>query len=72
MEEQYKIMRQEIKYPTQATYFIAYTDTTIFGYGLVQPTQVMTAGQPYLWTSLSEAEWLKELLDVFNTIPERP
>mgnify|MGYP003136493774 FL=1 len=65
-------MRHEIKYPTQATYFIAYTDTTIFGYGVVNPDQVMDTGQPYLWTSLSESEWLKELLNVFNTIPEPP
>ena len=65
-------MRHEIKYPTQATYFIAYTDTTIFGHGVVNPDQVMDTGQPYLWTSLSESEWLKELLNVFNTIPEPP
>ena len=65
-------MAHEIKYPTQATYFIAYTDTTVFGYGVVYPDQVMDTGQPLLWTSLSEAEWLQELLDVFNTIPEPP
>ena len=65
-------MAHEIKYPTEITYIIAYTDTTIFGYGIVHPTQVMVTGQPYLWTSLSESEWLQELLDVFNTIPERP
>ena len=65
-------MRHEIKYPTEATYFIAYIDTTIFSYDKVNPTQVMRTGQPYLWTSLSEADWLKELLNVFNTIPEPP
>ena len=65
-------MKHEIKYPAQTTYFIAYTDTTVFNYDLVNPDQVMTTGQPYLWTSLSESEWLKELLNVFNTIPEPP
>tara|TARA_R100000963_G_C4642117_1_gene105733 strand:- start:1257 stop:1457 length:201 start_codon:yes stop_codon:yes gene_type:complete len=65
-------MAHEIKYPTQRTYVIAYTDTTIFTYITVNPDQVMDTGQPYLWTSLSEAEWLQELLDVYNTIPEQP
>tara|TARA_R110000751_G_scaffold65819_1_gene134519 strand:+ start:2220 stop:2420 length:201 start_codon:yes stop_codon:yes gene_type:complete len=65
-------MRHEIKYPTEPTYFIAYTNTTIFGYGLVNPDQVMDTGQPLLYTTLSEAEWLNELLVEFNTIPEPP
>ena len=65
-------MSHEIRYPTETTYIIAYTDTTTFGYLVVHPTQVMRTGQPYLWTSLSEADWLKELLNVFNTIPEPP
>lgn len=60
----------EIKYPTETTYFIAYTDTNIFGYGVVTPEQVMDSGQPYFYTTLSEEEWLKELLTKFNTIPE--
>ena len=60
----------EIKNPTQTTYFIAYTDTLIFGYGIVTPEQVMDSGQPYLYTTLSEDEWLYELLTKFNTIPE--
>ena len=61
---------REIKYPTATTYFIAYTDTLIFGYGIVTPEQVMDSGQPYLYTTLSEDEWLYELLTKFNTIPE--
>ena len=60
----------EIKYPTETTYFIAYTDTNIFGYGAVTTEQVMNSGQPYLYTTLSEDEWLYELLTKFNTIPE--
>jgi len=60
----------KIKYPTETTYFISYTDTNVFGYGVVTPEQVMDSGQPYLYTTLSEEEWLKELLTKFNTIPE--
>jgi len=59
----------EIKYPTETTYFIAYTDTTTFGYGIVNSDQVMSSGQPELYTTLSEEEWLEELLTKFNTIP---
>jgi hypothetical protein len=36
----------------------------------VTPEQVMDSGQPYLYTTLSEEEWIKELLTKFNTIPE--
>ena len=57
---------REIKYPTATTYFIAYTDTLIFGYGIVTPEQVMDSGQPYLYTTLSEEEWLEELKNNFN------
>ena len=60
---------REIKYPTEITYFIAYTDTLIFGYGIVTPEQTMTSGQPLLYTTLIEADWLNELLTVFNTDP---
>ena len=60
----------EIKHPTETTYFIAYTDTNIFGYGIITPEQVMDSGQLYLYTTLNEEEWLKELLTKFNTIPE--
>jgi hypothetical protein len=59
----------EIKFPEQTTYFIAYTDNLIFGYGIVEPTQEMTTGQPYLWTTLSEAEWVYKLETEFNTNP---
>jgi hypothetical protein len=39
----------EIKFPTQDTYWIAYTNTDIFGYGVCSPEQEMTTGQPYLY-----------------------
>jgi hypothetical protein len=60
----------EIKYPTETTYFIAYTDTTTFAYGIVNSDQVMDSGQPLLYTTLSEKEWLEELLTKFHTIPD--
>ena len=56
----------EIKYPTETTYVIAYTDTLIFVYGIVTTEQVMNSGQPYLYTTLSEEEWLEELKNNFN------
>jgi hypothetical protein len=59
----------EIKFPEQTTYFIAYTDNLIFGYGIVEPTQEMTTGQPILWTTLSKAEWVYKLETEFNTNP---
>jgi hypothetical protein len=67
--EEYKM--EMIKYPKETTYFIAYTDTNIFGYGIVNSDQVMTSGQPLLYTTLSEKEWLEELLTKFHTIPEK-
>ena len=66
--EEYKM--EMIKYPKETTYFIAYTDTTTFGYGIVNSDQVMDSGQPYLYTTLSEKEWLEELLTKFHTIPD--
>ena len=60
----------EIKFPTQNTYWIAYTNTEIFGYGICTPEQEMTTGQPYLYTTLDEQEWLKKLKNDFNVIPD--
>jgi hypothetical protein len=60
----------DITYPEQTTYFIAYTSKEIFAYGIVEPNQEMTTGQPILWTTLSEAEWLYKLETEFNTFPD--
>ena len=60
----------EIKYPIEITYFIAYTNTDIFGYGIVNSDNVMTTGQPLLYTTLIEADWLVELLIKFHTVPD--
>ena len=62
----------DITYPEQTTYFIAYTNTDIFAYGMVEPDQEMTTGQPILWTTLDEAEWLYKLKTEFNTNPYPP
>jgi hypothetical protein len=59
----------EIKFPSETTYFIAYTDTDIFAYGIVEPNQEMATGQPILWTTLDEAEWVTKLETEFNTNP---
>ena len=64
---------QEIIYPSQLTYFITWTDSTIFSYGKINPGQTLTSGQPYLWTTLVEQEWHDKLSNDFNfTIQEEP
>ena len=60
----------DIIYPEQTNYFIAYTNTIIFSYGIVEPNQEMTTGQPVLWTTLDKAEWLYKLETEFNTFPD--
>jgi hypothetical protein len=62
-------MSQEINKPSSLTYFIAYTNTEIFGYGIVDSEQVMTTGQPFLYTTLVESEWEYKLETEFNTNP---
>jgi len=62
----------EIKFPSETTYFIAYTNTEIFGYGIVTPDQEMQTGQPILWTTLNEAEWIYKLETEFSTNPFPP
>jgi hypothetical protein len=52
---------QEIKFPTQTTYFIAYTNDRVCAWGEVQPSQEMTSGQPNLYQTISEEQWLAEL-----------
>ena len=61
---------KEIKFPQQTTYFIAYTSKEIFAYGIVQPEQEMVTGQPNLWNTLSEEEWIYKLKNDFNTNPD--
>lgn len=60
----------EIKFPTQTTYFIAYTDSNIFAYGKINPDQQMTTGQPYLYQTTNREEWVQTLINDFNTFPD--
>jgi hypothetical protein len=59
----------EIKFPLQTTYFIAYTDKDIFAYGAVESDQEMTTGQPYLYQTTNREEWVQTLIKDFNTAP---
>jgi hypothetical protein len=54
-------MAQSINYPPVRTYFIAYTSYTIYNNGYVDPDQTMTTGQPNLYQTINEAEYLVEL-----------
>lgn len=64
-------MKHEINFPTQTTYVIAYTaiDNTAY-YTWVNPDQCFVTGQLNMWTSLDENEWLNELTNVFNIVPD--
>jgi hypothetical protein len=61
---------QQIKFPTQTTYFIAYIDSDIFAYGEISPKQQMTTGQPYLYQTTNREEWVDKLINDFNTNPD--
>lgn len=56
---------KEIKFPTQKTYFITYTNDRICAYGVVEPDQEMVTGQPNLYQTINENEWLAELQNYF-------
>lgn len=51
----------EIKFPEQLTYFIAYTDSAVYSSGTVDTDQEMTTGQPFLYQTTVESEWIEEL-----------
>ena len=52
---------QEIKYPTEKTYFIAYTNDRVCAWGSVNPDQEMSSGQPNLYQTTNETQWFAEL-----------
>jgi hypothetical protein len=56
---------KEIKYPTETTYFIAYTNDRICAYGVVEPDQEMTSGQPNLYQTINKNEWFAELQNFY-------
>jgi hypothetical protein len=61
----------EIKFPEQTTYFIAYTDNATYASGIVEAEQEMTTGQPFLYQTTVEAEWIEELKK-FDAPAEEP
>jgi hypothetical protein len=56
---------QEIKYPTDTTYFIAYTNSRVCAWGSVNPDQEMSSGQPNLYQTTNETQWLAELQNFY-------
>lgn len=57
----------QISFPTQTTYWIAYTDSSIFAYGECTPEQEMQTGQPLLFYTTNREEWIEKLYNEFNT-----
>jgi len=52
---------REIKFPTEKTYFIAYTNDRLCAWGSVETNQEMSTGQPNLYSTTNENEWMAEL-----------
>jgi hypothetical protein len=64
---------QNIEFPEVRTYWIAYTNTEIFSYGYVDPDQELNSGQPYLYQTTNEDEWILELRVEFGVLyPDLP
>lgn len=58
-----------INKPEVVTYYIAYTDSFIFTYGEVTPTEQMTTGQTNLFKTVNKQEWIEKLINDFDTDP---
>jgi hypothetical protein len=58
-----------IEFPEVRTYWIAYTNTEIFSYGYIDPDQELNSGQPYLYSTTNEDEWIAKLETEFHTNP---
>jgi hypothetical protein len=64
---------QNINFPEVRTYWIAYTSTEIFSYGYIDPDQELNSGQPYLYQTTNEDEWILELQTEFGVLyPDLP
>jgi hypothetical protein len=62
-----------IEFPEVRTYWIAYTNTEIFSYGYIDPDQELNSGQPYLYSTTNEDEWILELRTEFGVLyPDLP
>ena len=70
MEEYNMKTTHQISFPTQTTYWIAYTDSSIFAYGECTPEQEMQTGQPLLFSTTNREEWVNELINNFSTNPD--
>ena len=61
----------ELRYPSERTYWVAWTDETedaVQGYGWTNPDQVTTC--PFSWyTTTSQSDWLAKLAE-YGIIPE--
>ena len=57
----------QISFPTETTYWVAYTDSEIFAYGECTPQQEMQTGQPLLFSTTNREEWVEKLYNDFNT-----
>lgn len=56
---------QQILFPSEKTYFIAYTTDRICAWGSVEPNQEMSSGQQNLYQTTNENEWLAELQNYY-------
>jgi hypothetical protein len=64
---------QNIEFPEVRTYWIAYTNSEIFSYGYIDPDQELNSGQPYLYQTTNEDEWILELRVEFGVLyPDLP
>lgn len=57
---------EEIKYPTEKTYYITYNDNTDFFYGVVETNQVLTTTNSNLYQTIDVQEWCSELKTNFS------
>ena len=62
-------MTYEIKYPSQITYWIFWTDkASNFAYGFTNPNLETETNYQNYWITLNESEWINKLKKEFNTI----
>lgn len=59
-----------IQFPTQTTYYIAYTGTD-YSFGTVTPEQELSTPHTTLWTTLDESEWAVKLGNEYGVDPYR-
>lgn len=60
----------EIKNPSEVTYFIAYDNTEIFGYGSINPNQELKSPREFIFQTTDEEEWKTELSSSYGVVFE--